>query len=167
MLYEELDTVKLADFIKKRNVEGTTVTAYVRRHPELFEGHTKVKGKFMYIDDEAEKLLDEKYPLPKPVEVIEDKESRDKLLKAQEYIIKLQQQLNQQATQIAQAEAQKVLLEDKERQLAEIKHQSRDKDRQIEEAQGHIDEEKDRADQAEAEVERLKNRGLWARIRNI
>lgn len=158
--------MKLADFIKKRSVEGTTVTAYVRRHPELFEGHTKVKGKFMYIDDEAERLLDEKYPLPKPVEIIEDKESRDKLLKAQEYIIKLQQQLNQQATQIAQAEAQKVLLEDKERQLMEMKEQLRDKDKQIEETEGQIEKEKTRADQAEAEAERLKNRGLWARIRN-
>lgn len=38
--------LKLADFTEARSLESNTVTAYIRRHPEIFEGHTEVRGKF-------------------------------------------------------------------------------------------------------------------------
>ena len=109
--------MKLSEFAKLRNVHRDTITQYIRRNPELFEGHTKVDGKWLILDEEAERLLDEKYPLPKPVEIIEDKESREKLIKAQELIIQLQDKLGQAQGKIAKAEAMQLMLEDKERQL--------------------------------------------------
>jgi hypothetical protein len=49
--------------------------------------------------------------------VVEDKESRAKLIKAQEMIIQLQTRLNEQSQRIAEAEAIKILLDDKQMQL--------------------------------------------------
>ncbi len=109
--------LKIADFAEERNVDRNAVTQYIRRHDELFKGHTEVKGNCMFVDDDAMILLDKKYPLPKPIEVIEDTESRAKLIKTQELVIQLQDKLNRAQTQIAQAEATKLLLEDKEAQL--------------------------------------------------
>ena len=110
--------MKLTEFAKERNVPRDTITQYIRRNPDLFEGHTKVDGKWLIIDDVAEEHLNEKYPLPQMVQIVEDTESRQKLLKAQEAIIQLQGKLQETATQLAQAEATKLLLEDKQEQLA-------------------------------------------------
>ena len=109
--------MKLTEFAKQRHVSRDTVTQYIRRNPDIFEGHTKVDGKWLIIDEVAEEHLNEKYPLPQMVQVVEDTESRAKLIKAQEAIIQLQGKLNEATTQIAQAEAVKLLLEDKEIQL--------------------------------------------------
>ena len=62
-------------------------------------------------------LLGKKYPLPAPVQIIEDTESRQKLIKAQELIIQLQGKLMDAQSQIAEAEATKILLEDKNTQI--------------------------------------------------
>lgn len=43
------------------------------------------------LDDMAVELLDKKYPLPKLIQIIEDTDSRNKLLEAQREIIKIQQ----------------------------------------------------------------------------
>lgn len=109
--------MKLSDFARQRNIPRDTITQYIRRNPDLFEGHTKVDGKWLIIDEIAEEHLNKKYPLPQMVQVIEDTESRTKLIKAQEAIIQLQGQLNEATTKIAQAEAVKLMLEDKEEQL--------------------------------------------------
>lgn len=109
--------MKLSDFARQRKIPRDTITQYIRRNSELFEGHTKVDGKWLIIDETAEELLNEKYPLPQMVQIIEDTESRAKLIKAQEAIIQLQGQLNEATTKIAQAEAVKLMLEDKEEQL--------------------------------------------------
>ena len=63
------------------------------------------------------------YPLQKPIEVIEDTESRKKLILAQERIIQLQTQLSEKEQLIAQAEAVKLLLEDKKAELNATRQQ--------------------------------------------
>jgi len=108
---------KISDFAEERNVDRNAVTQYIRRHEELFKGHTKIEGNSMFADDEAMQLLDKKYPLPKPIEIIEDKESRQELIKTQRLVIQLQESLKEAQGLIAKAEATQMLLEDKEIQL--------------------------------------------------
>ena len=130
--------VFLKDFSEERCVESSAVSAYIRRHPELFKGHTKKVGQKMKLDDTAIEILAKQYPLPKPIEVIEDTESRQKLLQAQGFIIQLQQQITELQAKAILAETQTLLLEEKQNRIDELK----------------------------AENERLKNRKLWDRIFN-
>ncbi len=123
--------LKLSDFAKERGIARDTITQYIRRNSEMFENHTELDGKWLMIDEEAERILSKKYPLPVQL-VLEDKESRTKLIQAQETIIQLQSQLATAQQQIATAEATKMLLEDKEKQL--IKAEERlEKEEQLKE----------------------------------
>ena len=112
--------VRLADFAKERNVDRNLVTQYVRYHPEIFEGHTTEYKRSLYGDDVALKALDEKYPLPKPVEVIKDPEAdnlRRQVIALQEQLLESQKQVIALTKVAVQAESVKALLADKELQL--------------------------------------------------
>lgn len=117
--------VTITDFADSRNTDRDTVNAFIRNHPEIKE-YTKRQGKNVVIDTDTEaySLLDKQYPLPQMVQVLEDTESRQKLIKAQELIIQLQTKLNEQNQLIAQAEATKVLLEDKQIQLEKAQQEA-------------------------------------------
>lgn len=86
--------ISIANFAQSRGQEKNTVNMYIRRHPEILKETVK-RGKSRYLDTEsaAFKELELIYPLPKPVEIIEDTEARRQLIDAQQLIIKLQQQL--------------------------------------------------------------------------
>lgn len=152
--------VKLSDFADQRNVSRDTVAAYIRRNPEIFEGHTTKQKKALILDDEAVKMLDEMYPLPKPIQIIEDVESRQKLIQTQQLVIQLQQKIVDQTAIVAQAETMKVLLEDKEKQLEAAEKQLSDK-------QAELDAYRKEAEQQKEEINRLRSRSLWQRIRNV
>ena len=112
--------VRLADFAKERNVDRNLVTQYVRYHPEIFEGHTTEYKRSLYGDDIALKALDEKYPLPKPVEVIKDPEAdnlRRQVIALQEQLLASQKQVIALTEKAVQAESVQALLADKELQL--------------------------------------------------
>ena len=83
--------ITIAEFSESRNVDRDTVNAFIRNHSEI-KKQTQKQGKNIVIDTECEAfaLLDKQYPLPTPVQIIEDTESRQKLIKAQELIIQLQ-----------------------------------------------------------------------------
>lgn len=102
--------MKIQDFIKDRNVSYQTVRKYIANHPELFSGHTGQRNKII-LDEVAIELLSKKYPLPKPIQVIEDSNARQQLIEAQQLIIQLQQQLVEAAPKIALAEQNAYLLE--------------------------------------------------------
>lgn len=104
--------ISVADFAEERKQDRDTVNAYIRNHPEI-QKETVKRGKSRYLDTEsaAFKALERKYPLEKPVEVIEDTEARRQLIDAQQMIIKLQQQLVAAAPKIALAEQNQQLLE--------------------------------------------------------
>ena len=93
--------VSVADFAEERNQDKDTVNAYIRNHPEI-QRETIKKGRTRYLDTDT-KL--------KPVEVIEDTEARRQLIEAQQFIIKLQQQLAEAAPKIAMAERNQHLLD--------------------------------------------------------
>lgn len=101
----------LTKFAESRGVKPDTVTTYIRRHPEEFAGHTEQQGNKLLIDEYAERILDEKYPLPSPVEVIEDKESREKLIKAQELIIQIKDRYDELKDRVLDLEREKLLIE--------------------------------------------------------
>lgn len=121
----------ITEFAKAHHVQSQTISIFIKRHEDLFEGHTKRVGKTIELDEEALKVLDEKYPLPKPVEVIEDIETikelaatrkeladtRKILIEKEEKISELQEQLLVASRQIVQAEAMQLLVEDKKEQL--------------------------------------------------
>ena len=107
----------ISEFADSRDVQSQVISRYIRRHFDEFQGHTKKNGKSVELDDTAIKLLEKKYALPKPVEVVVDKESQEKLLKAQELIIGLQQQLLEANNKLLEADREKYLLEDRERAL--------------------------------------------------
>ena len=112
--------VRLADFAKERNVDRNLVTQYVRYHPEIFEGHITEYKRSLYGDDIALKALDEKYPLPKPVEVIKDPEAdnlRRQVIALQEQLLASQKQVIALTEKAVQAESVQALLADKELQL--------------------------------------------------
>lgn len=113
----------LSDFLKGRDVRINAVSNYISRNPELFNGHVTRQGKNTILDDEAIRILDEKYPFPKPNIIINgldpeaERELREKLQKAQELIIKLQNDLTDQKILNAEYEANKRLLEAHEKAL--------------------------------------------------
>ena len=165
--------ILLTSFAESRNEKPDTIRKYISRHKDEFEGHCSFNGTKMELDNTAITILDEVYPLPKPIEIIEDTESRRELIKAQQLIIQLQQKISEQSMALAQAEATKLLLEDKEEQLKEKKDELAERKEEIARAKEEISVERQRADMerkkaedVQREVDRLKNRGLLERILN-
>lgn len=86
--------ITISEFAKKRNIDKDTVNAWIRKHPDINSCCTiQNKEKTIDITSTAYKVLEKKYPLPKPIEVVEDIETRKKLVQAQEYIVQLQKKL--------------------------------------------------------------------------
>lgn len=163
--------MNISEFARSRGIEPQTVRHYVNDHEDI-KKHTKKVGKTVELSDEAIELLDKIYPLPRPVQIMngvdpeEHKAVVDKLSSAQEYIIKLHEtveqlkdKVNENEKLIAQAEAQKILLEDKNSQLEAAREEGEKKDTEIEEQKKKIEELKN-------ENERLRNRSLFERIFN-
>lgn len=143
--------ILLIKFAEERNEKPDTIRKYINRRKDEFEGHIRIIGKQMELDEVAVKLLEEKYPLPKPIEIVQGvnpddyMEVLEQLNKAKDLVIQLQKELQTKTEQIAAAEAVKVLLEDREGQLREMKEKQTEMD---------------------AELKRLRSRNLWERIWN-
>lgn len=156
--------MNISEFARSRGIEPQTVRHYVNDH-EYIKKHTKKVGKTVELSDEAIELLDKIYPLPRPVQLMngvdpdEHKAVQDKLTAAQDFIIKLQNKMMEDQKLLAQAEAQKQLLEDKEAQLNAAKVEGEKKDTEI-------DSLKKANEDLRAELERLKNRSFLDRLFN-
>lgn len=144
MYRKERKSMTITDFCKNRNVDAQTIRKYIKRHSEDFTGHTGKKGREITLDEHALIALEDKYPFPAPVEVIEDVEARKKLIQTQEMIIQLQIRIQDQTVALAQAEAAKMLLEDKEQQLQRAY---------------------DQCDKLQRELELERNKTWWDKIR--
>ena len=137
-------SVTITEFLEGRTAERQAVTRYIERHKEEFKEHISKRGREIEIDDVAFAILEKKYPLQSLVQVIEDKDSRQKLIKAQEYIIQLQEKVNEQSLLIAKAESMQILLENKEHQLARSEQREnewKEKQKQTEEELNRVREE--------------------------
>ena len=185
------NALSIREFAASRQQDNDTVTTWIRRHPEV-DACCKVQGKDKYVDMDSDgfKLLEKQYPLPRPIEVIEDKESRAALIKAQQVIIQLQEQIKQQAVEIAEQKSVQLLLEDRTAQLqAEQEGRKQDQERadqrekeakerekearermkqeriRAEEAEKKLAEAEQKVAEAEEKATRMENAGFWARLR--
>ena len=61
--------ILLKEFAEGRNVNPHTVATYVRRHPDLFDGHTELDGKKLLLDDTAVEVLSKVYPALPPEDI--------------------------------------------------------------------------------------------------
>lgn len=115
---------KVSDFAEERNIDRNAVSQYIRRHGEEFKGHTKVDGHNLLFDDDAYVILDKKYPLPKPIMVVdgvphEEYEAvqkklelaSERLFAAQEAIREKEKLLDQQEYAVQLLENKNILLE--------------------------------------------------------
>lgn len=111
--------ILLVKFAESRGVNPDTVATYIRRHPEVFSGHTQQQGNKLLLDDDAVKILDEKYPLPKPVEIINGvdptlyQNALERLEKAKDLVIQLKDAKSQLELDLAKKESEQLLLEEK------------------------------------------------------
>ena len=116
----------ITEFASTRNVQMQTISVYIRRHKEKFKGHIKQNGKTRELDEVALKLLEEQYPLPKPVTIIEGvpREEYEKALKelanTQKKVIEMQEAY--QEIMIA-SNTNNLLLESKTKELEQLKEE--------------------------------------------
>lgn len=106
--------MKIKEFIEGRDVSYSTVAMYIKRNKDMFSGHIGRSGNIV-LDDIAVAILDKKYPVLKPVEVIQDEELRKQLIEAQEKIIELQEHINMMLPVVQEYKHKQYLLEEAEK----------------------------------------------------
>lgn len=163
----------ILEFCENRRIQTSTVSMYIRRNPELFEGHISKSGQHMEIDDEAYSILDNKYPIPADIIPSPNAELVAELDRARQYIIQLQQQVIENNNTLALAERHQFLLEEAKSNVADLQ----DRNSYLIEEVGSLkaqlaaaEEKASRAEQeaarASQEAEKLRSRSLWQRIFN-
>ena len=115
--------MNITEFANTHDQQPQTIKRYIDRHPQFFSGHTQKVGKSIILDDVAIGLLDEQYPVPKPVQIIngipiEDhlralSQKDDDIQQLQAEIIDLQKIVNHTLTELCALKSSKVLLESK------------------------------------------------------
>lgn len=135
----------ITEFAKERQVNPTVVNNYIHSHKEELSGHMEKKGKYVFLDDWAIEFLGKRYPVPAPVPVIVDTESREKYLQALEEISQLKDRIIELEADKAKAQATALLLAEKSSEL---------------------EAERQKVTELTTEAERLRSRSLWQRIRN-
>ena len=163
--------MNISDFAKSRGIEPQTVSRYISRHADEFDGLVTKEGKSVVLSDEALEKLDEVYPNPKPVEIIVDHASRDRLIVAQEKIIQLQQQLADQAALVAEAKFHQLLLEQRDEEIAQMGEQISSRDGQLQQKDDEIRQLQERLSKMsedlaaeQAQREQMEKAGLFSRI---
>lgn len=171
---------KIVDFVSERGIQKSAVQMYIKRHPELFDGHIRIEGNAQIADREALSILEKKYPLPKPVEIITDTESLQLLADERKKNQELLALIAEMKEQVAVAKTQQIMLEDKQRQIEEQRLLLTSLNEQKNSTESELRKEIEQRAKAEAELEnamkiiddqrdavaKLKNRGLLARILN-
>lgn len=165
--------MKIQEFVQDRDVTYRAVSMYIKRHEKLFRGHVGNSGK-IDLDDIAVTLLEQKYPLKKPVEIIQDDmAARQQLIKAQETIIDLQEHINhmlpfvwnyehhQELLESAEKETEKAVKEkEKVEQVAEFLH------KEVGAQFSEVDELRCENEQLKKTIELLYSRNFFERLSN-
>lgn len=154
--------VSISKFAESRGQSKGTVNAFIRKHPEI-EKNCKRDGKekLIEVDSEGYKILDEKYPYVKPIQIVQDAGAMQELIEAQKQIIELQKQLNESVKLVAQAEAIKLMLEDKEALIEEKDKALNDRDNDIRSKNDEISDLKSKLEEKDAETEKVRKMGFW------
>ena len=140
----------LKEFAESRGIEYNTLMQWLFRRPELRRKLSKV-GKTYIVEpgDEVYEILDEKYPFPRPVQIVQDEEARRELAETRKKLVELQETMIAIASKAARADAMQLMIEQKDEELEQTK-------RRAEEAEQEGREAESRAKAAEKEVEQLR-----------
>ena len=147
---EELVNIK--QFAELHNQNQRTIVMYIKRHKEIFEGHIIKIGNSKYLDNEAITILENQYPLPKPIPVIENIETQKKYVSSLEKINYLQDKILDLQKQLKESKTLRLLLEKSQEQTQKLSDE--------------IISLKVKIESQEIEYNKLKNRNLWERILN-
>lgn len=163
----------ILEFCENRKVQASTVSMYIKRNAEVFEGHVSKSGQHTEIDEEAFKILDAKYPIPPELIPAPDAELQAQLASAKDYIILLQKDAIEHEKLLAKAELDKIMLEEKTVQLLEAKAtcddlqgQNRELYEEIGRLKAQLAQAEQEASRASEEAEKLRNRSFWQRLFN-
>lgn len=137
--------MNVSEFAQERQVSPGAVYAYMRKHKQELDGHLIREGRNVNLDDWAIDFLSKSYPLPAPIPVAVDYESREKYTQALEEISRLQKRIIELEQEQAKAKATALLLAEKSSEL---------------------EAEREKVTELTTEAERLRSRSLWQRIRN-
>ena len=154
---EKKNWYALVDFADNRQVLRSSVQQYIKRHPELFNGHIKNEGgrSKIYFDDDAMYHLDKKYKAPEKIEVVMDEkyikelaEARKELAEERKISNDWLQKFNAISKQLTDAqkllenkEQEKLLLEKQtDEELKALRKKQELQERQIEEQGKTIEE---------------------------
>ena len=174
----------ISEFARTHNVESSAVRMYLSRHKKEFGNHVDSTKKIVELDEIAVKMLEEQYPLPNPVTIVNGipEEEHRKLLEeyngALKEIARLQAAAAEYAQKIASAETIQLLLEEKKKQIddqAELLNSARKEIKEKNAEMQDINKQKHEADikntelqskieQLQAEWERESNRSWWDKL---
>lgn len=165
--------------MQDRDVSYDTVRKYIVNHPQEFKGHIG-KAHNIVLDDIAVQLLETRYPLAKPIQVIPDLDARDRLAALQEkYIAILEDnnRLTQENANLMLSHHKNMLLEEElESQRNELRSLRQEKNEWMKSFKYQEEEifkleelvKKERQDQQKLkkELQQEKNKSWWDKLRN-
>lgn len=176
--------IKIGDFARECGVSDRAIYKHLQKHETELAGHLDKQGNNgTWLDEYAQNFV-RGLMLRQPVTVIQDNEEfrmlreenmelRQQLQQSTTQILKLQDILTAQATELADGRTAQKLLEAAESRQSDLKAELDRYRLDIDEAEESANraaqeaqEARSRAEAAEAKAERLKNRGLWSRITN-
>lgn len=145
--------MNISEFAKSRAVDAQTVATYLRRHKIPY---SRSEG----LTDEAMELLDKQYPIPSDIIIrVKDEEAEQKLKEKEQELEEVKSQLDKAKDKIITLlEANEHFIEEVAKVLM-LEDKTKSQTEQIDKLQQDIEE-------RDKEIERLKNRGLIARLMN-
>ena len=159
--------MNIADFARSHDASPDAVRMWISRNPDKFpEGAiTRKSGhRDAELSAAAVAVLEQAYPLPKPVQVVQhDPQDLEELRILRERVAALQDTVI--ATQQARIEAGKENGEMRQK-LAVNAALIEAKEKEAETREKETAALQERLEEAESRAERLKGRGLWARLLN-
>lgn len=159
--------MNIADFARSHDASPDAVRMWISRNPDKFpEGAISRKSghRDAELSAAAVAVLEQVYPLPKPVQIVQhDPEDVEELRVLRKRVDALQDTLI--ATQQALIETEREKGE-AQRQLAANAALIEAKEKEAETREKETAALQERLEEAESRAERLKGRGLWARLLN-
>ncbi len=107
--------IRIKDFAESHNVNDKAVSRWMKLHHINYD---KATG----LTEEQISILEKQYPSPKPIQIIEDTEAKNKLIETQNALILAQNALISAQAKINTLESEKLLLESKsQEEIASLK----------------------------------------------
>lgn len=126
--------MNISEYASRHGLRPQYVSSYIKRHSDMFEGHTRKEANSLILDDVAVELLDKKYPYPLE-QVGVAKEEHEKVLQelalTKAMLTQSQKDLSEQIK--VNVEYQK-LLEAKEKELKALEDKRKTEDKEETEA---------------------------------